>query len=107
MGGQRALAGSSSALVALLRASSRRCIIMLVKGNESPFVRRHAVESLNFQISMLLYGIVSSILIFVLIGIFMLIRPGAVCGSSSRSWPASRRRNGEEYRYPLTIRFVS
>lgn len=81
-------------------------IIMLVKGNESPFVRRHAVESLNFQISMLIYLIVSVVLVFVIVGIFMLVGLAilwlvcVIVGSVKAS-------NGEEYRYPLAIRFVS
>ncbi|HSV39658.1 MAG TPA: DUF4870 domain-containing protein [Nocardioidaceae bacterium] len=93
-----------SAFVAL--AFLAPLIIMFVKGNESPFVRRHAVESLNFQLSMLLYGIVSAILIIVLIGLFLLIGLAVVwiiCVIQA-SIKASA---GEEYRYPLTIRFVS
>ena len=31
-------------------------VVLLAKGNESPWVRRNAVESLNFQLSMLIYG---------------------------------------------------
>ena len=31
-------------------------IVMLTKGNESAYVRRQAVESLNFQLSILIYG---------------------------------------------------
>ena len=30
-------------------------LVMLVKGKDSAFVRRHAVESLNFQITLLMY----------------------------------------------------
>ena len=37
-------------------------IVMLTKGNESRYVRRQAVESLNFQLSILIYGIVSFVL---------------------------------------------
>jgi uncharacterized protein len=81
-------------------------LIMLIKGNESPWIRRQSVESLNFQISILIYGIVSAILIIVLIGILMLVAVGifwlvfTIIGSVKAG-------NGEDYRYPLTIRMVS
>jgi len=81
-------------------------LVMLIKGNESPYVRRQAVESLNFQLSMLIYGIVSAVLILALIGILLIIVVGVlwlvftIIGSVKSS-------NGEEYRYPLTIRMVS
>ena len=79
---------------------------MLTKGNESAFVRRQAVESLNFQLSMLIAAIVSLVLWLVLIGFLLCIVVGilwlvfTIIGSIKGS-------NGEDYRYPLTIRMVS
>jgi uncharacterized Tic20 family protein len=90
-------------------------LVMLVK-TDSPFVRRHATESLNFQISMLIYSIVGAIAAFlvviltfgigaliviplvvvVLLVILLLVIQATV--------KASR---GEDYRYPLTIRFFN
>jgi hypothetical protein len=81
-------------------------IVLLVKGNESAWVRRQAVESLNFQLSVLIYGIVSAVLVLVLIGIFLLAALGIlwlVCTILA----AVRASNGEDYRYPLCIRMVS
>lgn len=81
-------------------------IIMLTKGNESAYVRRQAVESLNFQLSILIYGVVSFVLVFVLVGFLLLPIVGlmwlvfTIVGSV-------RAARGEEYRYPLTIRMVS
>ena len=81
-------------------------LVLLLKGNESPYVRRQAVESLNFQISMLIYAIVSGILVLVLIGILLLLVVGVL-------WlvftliGTIKSNDGQEYRYPLTIRFVS
>jgi uncharacterized protein len=81
-------------------------IVMLTKGNESAFVRRQAVESLNFQLSMLIYAIASSILILLLVGILLL--PIVVIMWLVFTIIASvKASNGEEYRYPLTIRMVS
>ncbi len=81
-------------------------IIMLVKGNESPFVRQHAVESLNFQLSMLIYGFVSVVLALVLIG-FLLLAVLAVLWLVFVVLATMRASEGRPYRYPLTIRFVS
>jgi len=80
-------------------------IVMLTKGNQSAYVRRQAVESLNFQLSILIYGAVSFALCFVLIGFLLLPIVGLV-------WlvftivGSVRSARGEDYRYPLTIRMV-
>ena len=80
-------------------------IVLLVFGPRSAYVRAHAVESLNFNLSWLLYGIVAVILIIIGIGILILIALGLaylvlVVIASVRA------NNGEFFRYPLTIRFV-
>jgi uncharacterized protein len=91
-------------------------VVLLAKGNESPWIRRNAVESLNFQLSMLIYGIAGTIIGIVLIvatlGIgILLILPLALAFSAF--WliitiiAAMKTSNGEDYRYPLTIRMVS
>jgi uncharacterized Tic20 family protein len=81
-------------------------IVLLVKGNESVWVRRHAVESLNFQLSILIYAIVSAVLVLVLIGFLLLIAVGVlwlVCTILA----AVRAANGDDFRYPLCLRMVS
>jgi uncharacterized Tic20 family protein len=80
-------------------------LVMLIKGNQSPYVRAQAVESLNFQLTVLIFAVVSFVLIFVLIGILLLLAVGiwwlvmTIVGSVKSS-------QGELYRYPLTIRMV-
>src|SRR6476619_7354862 len=81
-------------------------IVMLTKGNQSAYVRRQSVESLNFQLSILIYGIVSFILLFVLVG-FILLPIVGVAWLVFTIIGAIRASRGEEYRYPLTIRMVS
>lgn len=81
-------------------------VIMLTKGASSPFVRRHAVESLNFQISLLVYLIVSGVLILLIIGIFLMIALG-IFALVVIILATVKAANGEEYRYPLCIRLVS
>lgn len=80
-------------------------VIWLMKKDESEFVRENALESLNFQISMTIWLVISAILTVVLIGIPMLIVLGIidlVCIVLA----TIKASNGESYRYPLTIRLV-
>jgi uncharacterized Tic20 family protein len=90
-------------------------LVMLLK-NDSPFVRRHAVESLNFQISLLIYGVVGTIVAIVLtlvtfgIGLFVIIPVVAVLALIVLVLiivATVKASNGEDYRYPLTLRFIS
>lgn len=80
-------------------------IIYLVKKDESPFIRKHAAEALNFQISATIYALVSIPLIFIVIGIFTLMAIGvmaivfAIIG-------AVKANEGGFFKYPLTIRLV-
>ena len=80
-------------------------IILLTVGKESPFVRRHSSEALNFHISLLIYVLVSFVLILVIIGIFMMIAV-FVFGLVMTIIAAIKAGQGEDYRYPLTIRLV-
>jgi len=92
-----------SAMVAL--AFICPLVIMLTKGNESPFVRRNAVESLNFQISLYIYAVVCFVLVFVLVGFFLLIALG-IFALIAIILATVKAANGEEFRYPLCIRLV-
>ena len=87
-------------------------LIMLTKGNESPFVRKHAVESLNFQISLLIYGGVALLfsIITIGLGLIVVIPVGIVVFIAALVFliqASIKAANGEDYRYPLTLRFVS
>ena len=80
-------------------------VILLVRGDRSPFVRNHAVEAVNFNLSVLIYAAISTVLVFVLIGIPMLIVLGLIYLVTVIT-AASRASAGRPYRYPITIRFV-
>lgn len=80
-------------------------VVMLVFGPRSAYVRAHAVESLNFNLSWLLYAIVAVILIVIGIGILILLALG-IAYVVLIVVASIRANNGEFYRYPLTIRFV-
>jgi uncharacterized protein len=80
-------------------------VVLLVFGQRSAFVRANAVESLNFNLSWLLYSIVSVLLFFVGIGILLLIALG-IAYVILVVIASIRANNGQLYRYPLTIRLV-
>src|ERR1700747_820561 len=48
-------------------------IVWLLKRHDSPEIDAHGKESLNFQLSMLIYNIVAAILWLIVIGIFITI----------------------------------
>jgi len=81
-------------------------IVLLVRGGQSPFVRRQAVESLNFQLNALVIIAIGWILALVLIGFAILAVYGVfyvICVVMA-TIKASR---GEDFRYPLTVRLIS
>lgn len=81
-------------------------VVLLARGGSSPFVRRHAVESLNFQINALVYSVVFGLLMFLLIGFLLLPLYGVfyvVCVVLA----TIRASNGEDFRYPFTVRVIS
>jgi uncharacterized Tic20 family protein len=80
-------------------------IVMLTKGNESVWVRRQAVESLNFQLSILIYALVSAVLLFVLVG-FVLLPLVVLTWLIFTIIASVKASRGEDYRYPVTIRLV-
>lgn len=80
-------------------------VIWLLKKNESAFVDHHGKESLNFQLTMLLYIIISIILAFVLIG-FVLAIALWVFSLIIVIIAGIKANDGVWYRYPLTIRFI-
>ena len=80
-------------------------IVLLVFGPRSAYVRAHAVESLNFNLSWLLYAIVAGILVVIGIGLLVLLALG-IAYVVLVIIASIRANNGQLYRYPLTIRFI-
>jgi len=79
-------------------------IMWLLKKDESQFIDFHGRQALNLQLSMLIYGIVSFILLFVLIGIILL--PIVFILDVIFSIVAAiKAYNGEYYRIPVAIQF--
>jgi uncharacterized protein len=80
-------------------------IVLLVFGPRSAYVRAHAVEWLNFNLSWLVYAIVGFVLVFVGIGLLILVALG-IAYVVLVVIASVRANNGEFFRYPLTIRFM-
>jgi uncharacterized protein len=81
-------------------------IVWLVKRDLSPEIDANGKESLNFQISMLIYDIIAGILCLVLIGIPILIALW-IMNTVLVIVASVKTSNGEFYRYPFTIRFLT
>src|SRR5438874_6271913 len=81
-------------------------IVWLIKRDASPEIDANGKESLNFQISMLIYDVIAGILCFVLIGIPILIALW-VLNTVLVIIASVKTSEGKFYRYPLTIRFLS
>lgn len=81
-------------------------VIYLVKRDESPFIAKHAAESLNFQISLIVYYVGSMVLMLLLIG-FLTFLATFVIGIVFPIMGAVAASRGDTFRYPLSIRFVS
>lgn len=80
-------------------------IIWLAKRNDSPEIDAHAKESLNFQISMLIYTVIAGILCLVLIG-FALLFILHILNLVLVIVASIQASEGKFYRYPLTIRLI-
>jgi len=81
-------------------------IIWLIKKDESPFITDQGKEVLNFQISMIIYILLSLFLIILLIGIPILI--GLIIFNIIVTIIGAINANdGKYYRYPITIRFIN
>jgi uncharacterized Tic20 family protein len=80
-------------------------IVWLAKRNDSPEIDEHGKESLNFQISMLIYNVIAGVLCLVLIGfvILAILHILNLVLVIVASIQASERKF---YRYPLTIRLI-
>jgi uncharacterized Tic20 family protein len=81
-------------------------VIYLVYRDRGPFVRAHAANAVNVQLTALIGLIVSGILMLVLVG-FITYPLIVVAAVVIHAIAAVRANNGEWYDPPFTIRFVS
>lgn len=79
--------------------------VWLIKKDEMPFVDDQGKEVLNFQITMTLAALVSAILVFVVIGVFLLLAV-VILDIVLIIVGAVKANDGVAYRYPFCIRFI-
>jgi hypothetical protein len=82
-------------------------VVWLSKKNDFPFVDEQGKEALNFQITMLIYGAVAGLSMFICIG-FLLLPAVAIVDIVFTVIAAIKTNDGHHYRYPypLIIRLV-
>lgn len=80
-------------------------LVYLAKKDQSTAVAEHSKEALNFQITFTIYYIMASILVFLLIG-FFLIPVLVVIHIFLMIKGALKADKGNFYIYPLTFRFI-
>ena len=97
--------GILSHILCLVAGFIAPLVIYLIKKDESAFVREHAKESLNFQITLIIFYIISFILIFVFIGILMMVALGLVA-LILIIVATIKASEGKLYRYPFSIRLI-
>lgn len=79
-------------------------IVFLVE-KQNPWVRHHAAEALNFQLTVLVALFVSIPLFLVIVGFFTMLAT-IVCSYVFSIIGAVKAGRGEWYRYPITIRMI-
>src|SRR6266508_5000752 len=80
-------------------------IVWLAKRGDSTEIDEHGKESLNFQISMLIYNLIAGILCLVLIG-FVILAILHILNLVLVIVASIQASEGKFYRYPITIRLI-
>ena len=81
-------------------------VLWLTWRDKDPYLNRMGSEAVNFQISMLIYYLISALLMLVLIG-FLLVFAAVIFHLTFIIIAAVQTSRGVEFRYPFTIRFIS
>jgi uncharacterized protein len=80
-------------------------VVWLIKKDEMPFVNSQGKEALNFQITMAIAALISIVLVFVVIGIFLLWAV-AILDLIFIIIAAIQASKGVDYRYPFALRLI-
>ncbi len=80
-------------------------ILWVIKKDSSKFVDDQGKEAINFQISILIYMMISAVLCVILIG-FLLLPVVGLLDIIFSIIAMVRANSGVAYRYPLTIRMI-
>jgi hypothetical protein len=104
--------GMLAHLSALIFSFLGPLVIYLLKKDDSKFIKECALESLNFQITVIVflvvYGVLSTILSFIFIGVvmMMLIPFIGLFLIVLMIFATVKTYGGELYRYPFNIKFI-
>ena len=80
-------------------------ILWLAKRTDSPEIDENGKESLNFQISMLIYNVIAGVLCLVLVG-FIILAILHILNLVLVIVASIQASEGKFYRYPMTIRLI-
>lgn len=80
-------------------------IVWLARRGDSAEIDEHGKESLNFQISMLIYNLIAGVLCLVLIG-FVILGILHILNLVLVIVASIQASEGKLYRYPITIRLI-
>jgi uncharacterized Tic20 family protein len=80
-------------------------IVWLAKRSDSPEIDEYGKESLNFQISMLIYNVIAAVLCLVLIG-FIILAILHILNLVLVIIASIQASEGKFYRYPMTVRLI-
>jgi uncharacterized protein len=97
-----ALAAHLSPMVALFLGP---LLVLVIKGNQSRWVRAHTIESLNFSITLFIGYMISGALMMVFIG-FCTMLGLAAFGVVVHILAAVKAYQGGAYQYPFALRLI-
>lgn len=80
-------------------------IAMMSKGKESPTVRQHAINALNFQLTWSIVGLIGLLLICVAVGVLGVLAAYAM-GIIFGIIAGVKANEGQLYNYPASIKMV-
>jgi uncharacterized protein len=80
-------------------------VALLAKGNQSPTVRAHAVNALNFQITWSIVAVIGWVLTCILVG-FLAVLAAYAMGIIFGIIAGIKATNGELYNYPAAIKMI-
>ncbi len=80
-------------------------LVLLIKGNESKWVKSQAIEALNFSITLTIGYVISVPLTFLVVGFCMMIALGLM-GVVLHVVAGVKAFQGEVYRYPFALRLI-
>lgn len=81
-------------------------VVWMMKRDSSPFINEAGKKALNFNLAVTIYLAIAAVLCLLLIGfIFLIIIP--IVQAILAIIAALKASNGEDYDYPMTIKFLN